>query len=547
MSPSTTSSRRKSIPISLAAVFLVYFASNFVLYSQSVTLPRIAAELNGMALYSWAISLPALASALVTLIFGKLSDMYGRRILLMVSLTLFAIGAILSALSPTFILFIVARCILGLGQGAIAPLCFSVLGDLFDPVERGKWAGLLNIPAGIAAFIGPSLGGWLADFLNWRYSFWITVPFLVVAGLLVPPGIPSLARRTAHKTDWLGAILLALASSTMILGFSWAGSMYPWNSFQVIGMLAASAALWAIFLRVEARAAEPMLDLAVLTNRTFITAAVAALLSLFGLTAVMAYFPLFLQGVQSTSAMMSGQVLTPFSVLMAFMGVPAGFLIARTRRYKWMYIAGYAILTATMFGMVLLTGETPLIWSFVISTLAGLGLGTIPTVNALVAQYAVSRRLLGVATGAMYFFVTIGAAIAPAILGSVLNSTYAKTLETSLPAELTQMADQATLALLGDPRVLLSTEAVTALQSSLQKVGDPGVALVAQTVRAIRGALENGLRTVFWIGTATMAASFLLILTIPEIAIHAEVPEQKTVPEAPPASQGDRADRKPLP
>ncbi len=536
MSQHCLPSHRKSVPLSLAAVSLVYFASNFVLYSQSVTLPRIAAELNGVSLYSWAISLPALASALVTLIFGKLSDIYGRRALLVVSLALFGMGAVLSALSPTFVLFIAARCILGLGQGAIAPLCFSVLGDLFDPVERGKWAGLLAVPAGIAALIGPSLGGWLADALNWRYAFWITVPFLAIAGLLTPIGVPSLARRASRGVDWFGSILLALASSTMILGFSWAGSMYPWGSFQVVGALVASAVLWGIFLRVEARAVEPMLDLGVLTRRAFITAAAAALLSLFGLTAVMAYFPLFLQGVQGTSTVMSGQILTPFSVLMAFMGVPAGFLIARTRRYKWMYVAGYAILTATMFGMVFLTEETPIMWSFVVSALAGLGLGTIPTVNALVAQYAVPRRLLGVATGAMYFFVTIGAAVAPAILGSVLNGAYAKALETSLPAEFTQTMGPAAMASLVDPRVLLSAEAMTALQASFQKVGDSGPALFAQMVQAVRGALESGLRAVFWIGSATMAVSFLLILTIPEIVIGAETPEREALAEASPAS-----------
>jgi MFS family permease len=279
-----------------------------------------------------------------------------------------------------------------------------------------------------------------------------------------------------------------------------------------------------------------VLDPEVLVNRTFLTAAIAGLLSLFGLTAVMVYLPLFLQGVQSASATLSGQVLTPFSVLMAFMGVPAGFLIARTRRYKWMYIAGYAVLTATMFGMVLLTEKTPVIWSFAVSTMAGLGLGTIPTINALVAQYAVPRRLLGVATGAMYFFVVIGAAVAPAILGSVMNGTYTKTLEAVLPAELGRVMDPTTRASLADPRVLLSADALTALQGSFQNAGDREPALLEQTVRAIRSALEEGLRAVFWIGAATMAISFLLILTIPEIAIGAEISEQESVAEASPAS-----------
>lgn len=510
---------RKTVATSLVTVFLVYFVSFLFLYSQMVVLPGIAADLNGMALYSWAVSIPSLAAALVTLIFGKLSDMYGRRVMLLVSLILFLLGTALCALSRNFVTFVAARSILGLGQGALAPLCFSVLGDLFEPAERSKWGGLLNIPSGIAALIGPTMGGWLVDQVSWRYTFWVMLPLVLFSGLLVLLGVPSLARRTAHKIDYLGSLFLAIASSTMILSFSWAGTMYPWDSPQVIGLLITSVIFWALFLWVETRAAEPMLDPQVLTNRTFITAAMAGLLSLFGLTAVMVYFPLFLQGVQAVGATLSGQVMTPFSLLMAFMGVPAGLLLARTRRYRWMYIPGYGILTAVMFGMATLTGKTPLLWCFVISTLAGLGLGAIPTVNALVAQYAVPRHLLGVATGAIYFFVLLGAAIAPAILGSALNTTYTKVLHASLPPKLEGVVGEATMVSLGNPRALLSPEAMAALEASFRNVGDPNPALFEQTVAAIRAALEGGLRTVFWIGAVTMVLSFLLILTIPEIPI----------------------------
>lgn len=518
--PST--STRKSATLSLLAIFIVYFSGFLFYYSQSVVLPRVAAELNGMALYSWAVSIPALAGAFVTLTFGKLSDMYGRRVMLLIALGFFLVGAILGALSQTFVVQILARAVVSLGQGALAPLCFAVLGDLFEPAERGKWAGLLNIPSGIAALVGPTLGGWLVDQFSWRYTFWLCVPLALISGVLVLMGIPPLTQRTSHKIDFAGSVLLALASSTMILGFSWAGGMYPWGSPQVVGMLAASVVLWALFFWVEARAAEPMLDPQVLTNRTFITAAMAGLISFFGLTAVMVYFPLFLQGVQSLSATLSGQVVTPFSVLMAFMGVPAGLLLARTRRYKWMYIVGYGILTAAMFGMVALNSRTPLIWCFLLSTLAGLGLGAIPTINTLVAQYAVPRHLLGVATGAIYFFVMIGAAVSPAILGSAMNTTYAKVLDASLPPGLEEVIGKEALASLGNPRVLLSPEAMAGLEAAFNNAGNPNSALFEQTVAAIRTALESGLRTVFWIGAVTMAFCFLLILTIPEIPIGNE-------------------------
>ena len=506
----------------LMAIFVAYFTAFFVISTINIALPGIAAELDGMPLYSWAISIPALASAFMTLIFGKLSDMYGRRLLLLVSMGFVLLGAILSAVSQTFIFLIISLGIIGLGQGAIAPLCFSVLGDMFEPYERGKWAGLLNISSGITAFIGPTLSGWFVDNLSWRYIFWIDIPFVILSGVVVLMGLPSLGQRAAHKIDIRGSVYLAVATSTMILSFSWAGAAYPWVSLQVIGLLAISAVFWALFLQIETRAAEPMLDPKVLTNRTFITVSLAALMSFFGLTAIMVYFPLFLQGVQNTSATLSGKIITPFSVLMSFMGIPAGLLISRTRHYKWMYIGGYAILAIALFGTVALTAQTSLGWELVVSIVAGIGLGAIPTINALVVQYAVPKRLLGVATGGLYFFVMMGRAIAPAILGSAMNASYARTLAKLMPASLHQSVDSATLASLSNPRVLLSAPVMAALQKTFEGIGTQGPVLFAQTIQAIRNSMETALRTVFLIGAITMLVSFLLIITIPENTLGEE-------------------------
>jgi MFS family permease len=226
----------RQVYLGLVAVFITYFASSYYFRSSSIAAPKIAADLNGMALYSWAISLPALASAFVTLTFGRLSDMYGRRIMLIVSLVLFAAGAILSAISQTFVFYIAATIILCLGRGAIAPLCFSVVGDLFAPAQRSRWSGLLNIPAGIASIVSPTLVGMITDKLSWRYFFWIIVPLAMVSVVFVLWGVPSPVQRARHKIDFLGAFLLAVASSAMILGFSWAGATYSWASVQILGL-----------------------------------------------------------------------------------------------------------------------------------------------------------------------------------------------------------------------------------------------------------------------------------------------------------------------
>jgi MFS family permease len=350
---------RKHIVYGLAAIFLVYGTMAYFIQSLSIARPRMAADLNGMSLYSWSVC------AFVTLIFGKFSDMYGRRVMLVISVIFALLGSVLSAFSPNFVLLIAASSIGALGTGAMMPLVFAVVGDMFPPVERSKWIGLLQIPMGIAALLGPSLGGWFADSLGWRYVFWSTVPLLTLCLILVPIGIPPLASRGVKRNiDVRGSILMTLASSTAIIGISLAGVNYPWASVQIIGLLCISLIFWILFFRTEHGVGEPILDPLVLRNRSFNTVAAASFLSFFGQMAMMMYFPMFMQGVQEISATRSGLIFTPYSVLMAFIGVPAGFVLAKWRRYKWMYIVGFGILTADMFGVIFLTQETPVLWSF---------------------------------------------------------------------------------------------------------------------------------------------------------------------------------------
>lgn len=455
----------KKVAIGLWAVFITYFLANFFMNAVNIAQPNMVAEFNGMALFSWLIALPALGSAVATLMFGRLSDMYGRRSILLTSMFFFLTGLILSAISTSMAFAIAARVILALGQGALAPLCFSVIGDLFEPAARAKWSGMLNLPAGIAATIAPILGGMITESsMGWRGLFWITAPLVLITAGLIAAGVPGRQQKAEQKIDILGIIVMVIASATLIFGFSWVG--VPGKVGLGIGMIVVSIVAWIGFIMVEKKAEAPILDLQVLFNRTFITAAASGFMSFFGLLGVMIYSPVFAQNVMGVSPTVSGTMLTPFSMLFAFMGIPAGFMLAKTKKYKWMYIAGYAILTVAMFIMWRFTAETP-IWLFVLITaLVGFGNGVMPTINTLVAQFAVPKRLLGVAIGAIFFFVMMGMAIAPAILGLAQNSA----------------AD-----------------------------------------------LEAGLKLIFLVGAIGMVVSFLLVLTIPEVSMDAEV-EDKQAP-----------------
>lgn len=525
--PSKTGLSPKQIVWGLITIFSIQFTISFFLQTLGIARPRMAADLNGVALYHWSLSIPSLVAAVFTLLFSKFSDMYGRRIMLLICMILSVAGAVCSALAPTYVILIAGETLLRLGTGALLPLLYAVLGDMFEPAPRSRWVGLLRIPQGILALLGPMLGGWFVDNMSWRHIYWVGMPFLVLCLFLVPVGVPAFTSTVKRKIDVKGSILVAIASTATILGLSFAGSTYAWASVETISLLGGALLFWVLFFKVEGQVEEPIMDPQVFRNRTFLTLAVAGMLSFIGLTAMMNYYPIFLQGVKGISVMQSGQILTPFNVLMAFMGLPAGFIIAKTKRYKWMYVCGYGLLTSAIMGVVFFNPETPVSVTILAATLAGLGLGTIPTLNTLVVQWAVPKRLLGASLGALFFSITLGTSIAPAVLGSVMNATYAKKLETTLPAGLDQFTDKATIKTLSDPKALLSPAAMKALEAAFAKEGSYGNNLFLQTVEAIRASLLAGLKSVFLLGAVTMLISFLLILTVPEISMDAVVEDKK--------------------
>ena len=514
---------KKQITWAMVAIFAVYGAMSYFVQSLTIARPKMAADLNGMALYAWAVSIPSLVSAFVTLIFGKLSDIYGRRIMLMVALAFCFVGTILSAISPNFVFLIIATCISAVGTGSMMPLVFAVVGDVFPPSQRGKWIGLLNIPTGIFSLIGPTMGGWFVDNLSWRYLYWVSLPLLIVCLIAVPIGVPSLIQRGAKaKIDFVGCGLVGIASTTAILGLSYAGDKYPWASAHIFGLLGASLVFWFLFFRTESRVNDPILDPLVFRNRSFLTVAIATLLSFFGQMGMMLYFPMFLQGIQGISATTSGKIITPYSLLMSFVGVPVGFALAKYKRYKWMYVLGFGILTVDMFAVIFFTADTSVALCVLAAIVAGIGLGAVPTVNTMVVQNAVPKRLLGAAMGAIFFCILMGVAISPAVLGSAMNSTYNRTLAASLPEGLRESVDEKTLVAVGDSRVLLSEDAMAELKISFDKMGPEKQELFGQTIQAIRASLLAGLRSVFWVSAISMLLAFFIISTIPEISLNGE-------------------------
>jgi MFS family permease len=465
MQPHARSSTPKAA-IGLWAIFITQFVSFLFINARNIAQPGIISEFDGMALFSWLIALPALAGAASTLLFGKLSDIYGRKAILLLSMGIFLVGLALTATATSMVYLVAASTFMSIGHFPIVPLCFSAIGDLFAPAERAKWTGLLSLPSGIAATIGPVLGGFLSETaLGWRGLYWGAIPLVLIAGFLVAVGMPGKVHRVKPKIDVWGTLVMLVATTTLIIGFSRLGM--PGRFAAGLILLVISGAAWVGFIQIEKWAEAPILDPQVLFNRTFLTAAVTSFLSFFGMLGIMAYSPIFVQSVMQISPSISGSMLTPFSMIVAFIGIPTGFILARTRKYKWIYNTGYTLATLAMLAMWRFTAETPAWWYVLVTSLAGIGIGAVGTLNTLVAQFAVPRRLLGVAVGGIFFFQMVGIAIAPAILGLVLN-----------------------------------------------RAPD----------------LESGLKQVFLVGALAMAISLLLIITIPELSLAAEKSEPKLQP-----------------
>lgn len=458
---------KRRVVMGLWAIFITHFVSFLFINARIIAQPQMIAEFDGLASFSWLIALPALAGSASTLLFGKLSDIYGRRTILLISMAIFGVGLALSTQVTSMSLLIASTTFMSIGHFPIIPLCFTSVGDFFSAKELAKWTGLLNLPMGIAAMIGPLVGGIVTDsMVGWRGLFWGEIPLLFVSGILVAFALPKNVPTAKPKVDIWGTLAMVLATTTLLLGFSQLGvSGGLWAG---VILLIISAGAWGGFIQIEKRVTAPILDPQVLFNRTFITAAAVNFLSFFGILGIIAYSPIFVQDVMGISATISGSMLTPYTMVSAFIGIPAGFLLAKTGKYKWIYYLGLVIVTFCLFGMWRFTADTP-IWIFVLVTsVAGFGLGAIPTINALIAQFAVPKRLLGVAVGAMFFFQMMGISVAPAILGIAQNAA-------------------------------------------------PN--------------LEVGLQQVFLVGAATIVISLLLIFTIPEVSIEAEIADKAVIVE----------------
>jgi EmrB/QacA subfamily drug resistance transporter len=398
----------------------------------ATALPTIGRDLGDVADLSWVVTAYLLASTAVTPLYGKFSDTHGRRITLLIGITIFIGGSVLCALAPSLLALVVARFVQGLGGGGLISLAQTIIADIVPPRERGRYQVYIASVFVCSSLAGPVLGGVIADHLHWSLIFWINVPLGALALAMTNTALRRLPRNERHhRLDWQGAVLMAGATITLMLALSWGGAHYAWLSVPILALLVGSAVLWVLFALRLRLAAEPLIPLTVLANpvvRMSIGAACFGMGTYIGLTI---FVPIYLETVLGLSASASGLALIPLMCGTVIGSVGSGRAMASLTHYKRIPTAGLVVTVAVTACLAVFAGRMPLVLTEVALGALSLGLGTLFPVATVSVQNAVSPHELGTATATANFFRALGGALMVALLGAVvLGGTGGATLET---------------------------------------------------------------------------------------------------------------------
>jgi EmrB/QacA subfamily drug resistance transporter len=395
----------------LGAVLLGMFLGALDQTIVGPVLPRIVGDLQGADYYVWVVTAYLLTSTVTVPIYGKLSDLYGRRPLLLLGIVIFLVGSALSGLSQTMWQLILFRGLQGLGAGALFPISLAIIGDLFTPAERGKYQGLFGAVFGVAFLLGPGLGGFLTDSLSWHFVFYVNIPIGIVALAVIARLLPTVKAEGARNTiDYVGVVTIIVGLVPILIALTIAEDG-NWGNPWVWGLIAIGVVGLVTFVFAESRAAEPIVPLHLFRNRTFSASMVAIFLATFGFGAAIIFLPLYYQVVQGASATESGYKLLPFLVGLIFASIVSGQIVARTGRYKLVLLVGMAFLGVGLALMTQLRFETSdyALWTWML--VAGLGVGPTFAVFTIVVQNAVPFQELGTATSDLTLFRQIGTTV----------------------------------------------------------------------------------------------------------------------------------------
>ena len=400
----------------------------------STALPTIVKDLGGAMHLAWVVTAYLLASTITTPAWGKLGDMYGRKVLFLTCIVIFLVGSALCGLSQNMTELILFRALQGVGGGGLMVLSQAIIGDVVSPRDRGKYQGAFGAVYGVSSVAGPLLGGYFVDSLSWHWVFFVNLPIGIIALVVITSVLPRTQVPTHQKIDYAGIIVLAAAASCVVLLSSFGGNTWKWGSPQALGMIALCAALVVVFIFVERRAAEPVLPLRMFKNRVFVMASIIGFVVGFSMFGAITYLPMFLQQVLGASPTESGLRMLPMMVGMLLTSMGSGQIISKTGKYKIFPILGCGIFSIGLFLLSTMTVHTTVFASSIYMFVLGFGLGLVMQVLVLAVQNAVQYRDLGAATSGATFFRSIGSSVGVSVFGAVFAGQLSGRLATGAPA-----------------------------------------------------------------------------------------------------------------
>ncbi|WP_027481144.1 MDR family MFS transporter [Deinococcus pimensis] len=448
--PAFTKQEKNITLLGLMVVFLLSALDQTIV---STAMPRIIEQLHGLEYYSWVTTAYLLASTVMVPIYGKLSDLYGRKPILLVGIALFLIGSMLCGMAGEAFLgglfgggmiqLIVFRALQGLGGAALFTSAFAIIGDMFPPAERAKFGGLFGAVFGLSSVLGPVIGGFLTDhgsvhmlgaFIEgWRWVFYVNLPLGLVALFMIVAKMPRLTHRASGKIDFPGAALIITTTIPLLLALTWGGTTYPWDSARILGLFGVSAVSLALLLLVERRNRDAIIPLGLFRNPTFTVANLASFVINMAFIGIVMFLPFFMQTVQGVSATNSGLSMLPLMAGLILASIVSGNLVAKTGKYKPFLVGAPIVLMVGVFLLTRITVDTTRLdlgWRMFI---VGLGLGPAMSLFNIAIQNAVPMNQMGIATSSAQFFRQIGTTIGAAVFGTLLINNLQSELPKYLP------------------------------------------------------------------------------------------------------------------
>ena len=477
-------------PLVLASVMLAMFMGAIEATIVSTAMPAIVADLGGFTLYSWVFSAYLLMNSVTVLIYGKLSDLFGRKPILTIGIIFFLIGSILCGFATSMKMLIIFRLVQGFGAGAVTPIATTIIGDIYTAEERAKIQGYLSSVWGISAITGPAVGGLLVQYVSWHYVFWINIPLGILSLLGLWFFLHENISRKKHEIDYLGAVLLTITISSLMFILVEGGSRFAWGSWQSLSLFAISAVTLLSFVLQESRAKEPVMPFSIWKERSILIANTTSLTTGIMLIGISSFLPTFVQGVMEQTPIVAGFTLTTMSI---------GWPIASTLAGRWLTTIGYrktsiiggASLIIGSIAFVTMSASSGPLWAAVGSFFVGFGMGLTSTAFIVSIQSTVGWEQRGIATAANMFMRNLGNTIGAALLGGILNNRLSYYLS---------QHDHS-----------LSVDDVNLLLKSTERHH-----LLASVRTVLQNGLTHSLHVVYYVVLAFAVISLLLIFFIPK-------------------------------